>query len=177
MRDKTGQWNSTSKHENGVSHGFRGEALAAIRMLSNLTVSSKAANCSSTYMKTFEERGTDICNDCSVLAKSSIHIANSGTRVRVRHLFENLPARRKALRRNLEIFKVKEFIQRMSILYHDVSWLLVDANSKKTVTKLQSQLSVSARFMHFHGQQVLHKMQVRTQSVYPSAEEFFLAYQ
>lgn len=116
-------------------------------------------------MKTFEERGTDMDHDYSVLMKSSIPIVSSGTRVGVRQLFENLPARRKALRKNLEIFRVKEFIQRMSILYHDVSWLLVDANSAKTIFKLQSQPSVSARFMHYHGQQGLHKMKVRMQRV------------
>lgn len=141
-----------------------------------MTVSSKAANCSSTYVKTFEERGTDMYRDCSVLMKASIPIANSGTRVRVRQLFEKLPARRKALRGNLEIFKVKEFIQRMSILYHDVSWLLVDAHSAKTIIKLESLPSVSARFMHFHGQQGLHKMKVRMRRANPTISEFFLLY-
>ena len=114
--------------------------------------------------------------DCSVLMKASIPIANSGTRVRVRQLFEKLPARRKALRGNLEIFKVKEFIQRMSILYHDVSWLLVDAHSAKTIIKLESLPSVSARFMHFHGQQGLHKMKVRMRRANPTISEFFLLY-
>ena len=144
-------------------------------MLSSLTVTSKATNCSSTYVKTFEEQGPDMDQDCSILMKSSTPIVNSGTRVRVRQLFENLPARRKALRRNLEVFKVKEFIQRMSILYHDVSWLLVDENSAKTIIKLQSQPSVSARFMHYHGRQGLHKMKVRMHRIYPAVAEFLLS--
>jgi DNA mismatch repair ATPase MutL len=144
-------------------------------MLSSLTISSKAANCSSTYVKTFEESGTDMDQDFSNLMKSTIPIVNSGTRVRVKQLFENLPARRKALRRNLEIFKVKEFIQRMSILYHDVLWLLVDANSAKTIIKLHTQPSVSARFMHYHGQQGLHKMKVRMHWIYPAVAEFLLS--
>lgn len=153
MRDKSGEWNATSKYESGVSHGFRGEALAAIRMLSCMTLTSKTAECRTTYVKSFEMGKSN-------LRAASSGIIGSGTKVSVMQLFDRLPARRKAMRPNTELLRVKEFVQRMSILYHDVGWLLIDDSTGKIVMRLKPQASVSARFSAFHGQQVQIKMKV-----------------
>jgi DNA mismatch repair ATPase MutL len=160
LRDVAGEWNSTSKRENGSSHGFRGEALAATRTLSSMTITSKTGDCRSTYLKSFLKNEDNAGDDCSEITLSSTAIARSGTKVKVWHLFEGLPARRKAMRPNTEMIRVKEFVQRMSILYHDVDWLLIDERTGKTIMKLEVRPSVSARFSVFHGQQIQHKMKV-----------------
>ena len=153
MRDKSGEWNATSKYENGLSHGFRGEALAATRMLSSMTLTSKTVDCRSTYVKSFE-------HDKLTLKAATTGIIGSGTIVSVMQLFDRLPARRKSMRPNVELLRVKEFVQRMSILYHDVAWVLIDDSTGKIVMKLKPQASVSARFSAFHGQQIQLKMKV-----------------
>lgn len=164
LRDVAGEWNSTSKHENGSSHGFRGEALAATRILSSMTVTSKTGDCRSTYVKSFIKNEDNAGELCSEVNLSSSVIARSGTRVKVWHLFEGLPARRKAMRPNTEMIRVKEFVQRLSILYHDVDWLLVDERTGKIIMKLDVRPSVSARFSVFHGLQIQQKMKVNNTS-------------
>ena len=51
----------------------------------------------------------------------------SGTVVTVRNLFHNMPVRQKAIRQRLEREEasVREYVQRMSVLHHDISWTLV----------------------------------------------------
>lgn len=160
LRDKAGEWNSTSKSENGSSHGFRGEALAGTRILSSMTVTSKIADCRSTYVKSFGQQGGYAEQDHCTLKLSSSPIAHSGTIVKVSQLFSGLPARRKSIRPNVEMLRVKEFIQKMSILYHDVGWLLIDNCTDKIILKLELQPSVSARFSVFHGQEIQCRMKV-----------------
>ena len=155
LRDKVGEWNTTSKSQAGYSHGFRGEALAAIRELSVMSITTKAADSPSTYMKSFDE------DNCTIQLSSST-VLQSGSSVKVQQLFSQLPARRKAMKPSTEMLRVKEFIQRMSILNHDVTWLLRDEFTGKTLLKLLPQLSVSARFTEFHGNQVRSLMKVPT---------------
>lgn len=111
-------------------------------------------------MKSFlKNEGNATESSCEICLSSSA-IVQSGTKVKVWHLFEGLPARRKAMKPNTEMIRVKEFVQRMSILYHDVDWLLVDERVGKILMKLEPRPSVSARFSVFHGQQIQHKMKV-----------------
>lgn len=159
MRDKTGEWNATSKFENGISHGFRGEALAATRVLSSMTVISKTAESGSTYKKSFDQQGNQEF-DKRTFGLSRSSIIGCGTRVTAHQLFHRLPARRKSMRSSIELLRVKEFVQRMSILYHDVGWVLIDDSMGRVIMKLKPQVSVSARFAAFHGQQIQSKMKV-----------------
>lgn len=170
MRDKTGEWNSTSKYEENLLHGFRGEALAAIRALSIMTVISKTRDCKLTYAKSFRydhETGQDY----SCLKSSSSSLTTSGTKISVSELFERIPFRRKSVRTNIEVLRVKEFIQRISVLYHEVGWLLIEGATEKVIIKLAPQESVSARFAAFHGQTSQYKMKVR--QIFFSPSYFF----
>lgn len=162
LRDKVGEWNSTSKHEKGLSHGFRGEALAAARVLSTMTLTSKTEDCDRTYTKLFRELGN--CDEkihCNMTTASNSLILHSGTQVTIWQLFDRLPARRKSIQPHVEILRIKEFVQRMSMLYHDVGWLLINATTKKVLMKLVPEASVCARFSSFHGQEIQNKMKVR----------------
>lgn len=129
-------------------------------MLSSMTVTSKTGDCRSTYVKSFLTNEDNAEESYSEINLSSTAIARSGTKVKVWHLFEGLPARRKAMRPNTEMIRLKEFVQRMSILYHDVDWLLVDERTGSIIMKLEVRPSVSARFSVFHGQQIQQKMKV-----------------
>ena len=159
LRDKTGEWNVTSKHESGISHGFKGEALAAIRVLSSMTVTSKVSECPSTYVKSFNHHDHYELDECSFELSRS-HIVGSGTRVAVWQLFKRLPARKLSMRPNSELMKIKELVQRLSIIYHDIGWILVDDSTGRVIMNLKPQESVSARFSAFHGQHMQSRMKV-----------------
>lgn len=159
LRDKTGEWNVTSKYESGISHGFKGEALAATRVLSSMTVTSKISECSLTYVKSFNHHDHYELDKCTFELSRS-HIVDSGTRVAVWQLFKRLPARKMSMRPNSELIKIKEIVQRLSIIYHDVGWILVDDSIGRVIMNLKPQESVSARFSAFHGQHMQSRMKV-----------------
>lgn len=71
--------------------GFRGEALCSIAAVSNVTIASKTNDTDTGYQ--FEwEFGT--------LKNQSIKAMETGTTISVAHLFENIPARKKFLKKN-----------------------------------------------------------------------------
>jgi DNA mismatch repair ATPase MutL len=124
-----------------------------------MTVTSKTKDCESTYTKSFRhDHGTE--QDYSSLKCSISSLTTSGTKISVCELFERMPFRRKAVRTNIEVLRVKEFIQRISVLYHEVGWLLIDGSTEKVIIKLAPQESVSARFAAFHGETSQWKMKV-----------------
>lgn len=83
-----------------------------------------------------------------------------GTTVSVDGLFYNLAVRLKALRSDVEMNHVKEFMQRMSVLHHSIQMTLIDALRKKTVFRVKSQSSVSKRFISLHGLKLYLQLQV-----------------
>ena len=124
-----------------------------------MTVVSKTAESSSSYKKSFEQQGNQEFDKRS-FGLSRLSIVGSGTRVAAQQLFYRLPARRKSMRSSVELIRVKEFVQRMSILYHDVGWVLIDDSIGRVIMKLKPQVSVCARFAAFHGQQIQSRMKV-----------------
>lgn len=124
-----------------------------------MTVTSKTKDCKSTYTKSFRyDHSTE--QDYSSLKSSNSSLTMSGTKISVCELFERMPFRRKFIRTNIEVLRVKEFIQRISVLYHEVGWLLIEGSTKKVIIKLAPQESVSARFAAFHGETSQWKMKV-----------------
>ena len=71
--------------------GFRGEALAAISSVSNVTIVSKTKDA---------EMGTMLVSDCGTVNDLTEVGAADGTTVLVEHLFERVPARRKFLKKD-----------------------------------------------------------------------------
>lgn len=88
-----------------------------------------------------------------------------GTTVVIHHLFQNLPVRAKAVKREVEVSLIKEFLQKMSVLHHHISWLLVDHGRRTVLCDFPNQLSVSKQIINFHGMQVVSKLkEVRYES-------------
>lgn len=70
--------------------GFRGEALASIAAVSNVTLRTQRST---------DSAGTEIIIDGGEVVSKSPHPSNPGTTLSVRNLFYNVPARRKFLKR------------------------------------------------------------------------------
>ena len=103
--------------------GFRGEALAAISSVSEMTIISKTKNAESATMLSAEAgRVVDV----------SEVFAADGTTVVVNNLFYNVPARRKFLKKDAtEAMNVAALVERVALSRPDISiQLLIDSEEK-----------------------------------------------
>ena len=103
--------------------GFRGEALAAISSVSEVTIITKTADSDTAYMLTSE--GGKIVDISEVGAAD-------GTTVVVENLFYNVPARRKFLKKDsTEAMNVAALVEKVALSRPDISiQLLVDGEEK-----------------------------------------------
>ena len=123
------QRHATSKIQNRddldsiMTLGFRGEALAAISSVSEVTIITKTAEAQTAYMLTSE--GGKIVDISEVGAAD-------GTTVVVENLFYNVPARRKFLKKDsTEAMNVAALVEKVALSRPDISiQLLVDGEEK-----------------------------------------------
>lgn len=88
--------------------------------------------------------------------------AKYGTSIAVYNLFHNLSVRAKAMRADVEMAYVKDFMRRMSVLHHSINWLLVDKSKDRIIFHAPSHSSVAKRFISLHGLDVFLRMTVCT---------------
>ena len=109
--------------ESIMTLGFRGEALAAISSVSNMTIITKTAESDIGYMLTAEAGNVvDIAEVGTV----------DGTTVVVSDLFYNVPARRKFLKKDAtEAMNVAALVEKVALSRPDISiQLLIDGEEK-----------------------------------------------
>lgn len=109
--------------ESIMTLGFRGEALAAISSVSNLTIITKTREAETGYMLT-AEAGTVV--DIAEVG------AADGTTVVVSDLFYNVPARRKFLKKDAtEAMNVAALVEKVALSRPDISiQLVIDGEEK-----------------------------------------------
>lgn len=96
--------------------GFRGEALASIASVANVSIVSKCPDAIEAYKVEVDCGSKDEIKPCS---------ANAGTTIEVRNLFYKLPARRKFLRTaNTEISHIVEQFARIALAHINISMAL-----------------------------------------------------
>jgi DNA mismatch repair protein MutL len=103
--------------EQVASLGFRGEALASIASVCRFTLSSRQQG---------EEGGWQVSNDGKGELSAAVPCAlPPGTRIEVRDLFFNTPARRKFLRsERTEFLHVEEVLRRIALSRFDIAFSL-----------------------------------------------------
>lgn len=140
-------WNCTSK-----SSGCRGEALAAMATLGNLDIVSSCIDGSVQRLYTTNFKASpsviDVTKDFDL----------KGTVVRVKDIFGSYPVRRKALQKQIEISKIKDFVKQMSILNHTINWTLHDAVTHEVIFNAVPSKSVAARISFIYGSQIMSNM-------------------
>ena len=93
--------------------GFRGEALASIAAVSQMEIRTSRAE---------DEIGTLLCVEGSVLKRQEPVAQAPGTRIHVKNLFYNVPARRNFLKSNsVEMKHIIQEFQRVALARPDVS--------------------------------------------------------
>lgn len=109
--------------ESIMTLGFRGEALAAISSVSNMTIITKTKEADTAYMLTAE---------AGVVVDIAEVGASDGTTVVVSDLFYNVPARRKFLKKDAtEAMNVAALVEKVALSRPDISiQLLIDGDEK-----------------------------------------------
>src|SRR6204780_2323402 len=116
-RHATSKIASLKDLENVATLGFRGEALPSIASVSRLSLASRTAEAAHAWV--VDARDGEI----SAPAPASHGL---GTRVEVRDLFFNVPARRKFLRtENTEYQHIVRMLERMALSRFDVAFALI----------------------------------------------------
>lgn len=161
---RLGQWHETSKFIDTSSYGFKGEALAAISMIANVEITSKSR------MLPRKTYAVNI-NQGNYLSLPVCDRLSQGTTVKVTGIFESLPVRQISSRISIELNRIKEFVQKMSMLHHSISWLLVDSGMISTGTlspirrrmlyQSSSQPSVASQFIRCHSRNLFQTLKVR----------------
>ena len=117
-RHATSKINSLTELENVATLGFRGEALASIASVSQLTLTSRTADAAHAW----EITGVQNLDQKSTVAPSS---GAPGTTVDVLDLYFNTPARRKFLKtEQTEFGHCAEVVRRIALSRPDVSFSL-----------------------------------------------------
>lgn len=114
--------------------GFRGEALASIAAISRFSLSSSQTDDGLGFEVTVDTALDH--NDPEISLKNAITpkpIAHArGTRVVIRDLFYNVPARRKFLKSvATEYSHIEEVIRRMALVHFDVAFVLIHQDQRK----------------------------------------------
>jgi DNA mismatch repair protein MutL len=129
---------------NILTFGFRGEALASIAAVAEVTLKTRTAD---------EEIG------CQVEFAASEHISTSeaatpkGTNISVRNLFYNVPARRKFLKSdNVEFRHIVEEFTKVALTRPEIAFTLM--HNGKSIYVLGKAKSLKYRIMDLLGQNV-----------------------
>jgi DNA mismatch repair protein MutL len=123
QRHATSKISKKEDLEGIMTLGFRGEALAAISSVSEMTIITKTKEADTAHMLTAEAG--------KVVDLSEVYAAD-GTTVVVSNLFYNVPARRKFLKKDsTEAMNVAALVERVALSRPDISiQLLVDGEEK-----------------------------------------------
>ena len=103
--------------EHTYSMGFRGEALASIASISELTMMTKTA----------EENGTKITAEAGEIVEIEEIGIPVGTTIMVEKLFFNTPVRYKFLKNDATEFRyIKEWVQKTALVNSDIAFKLIN---------------------------------------------------
>lgn len=126
QRHATSKISSLEDLEAVTSLGFRGEALSSMASVSHLKLSSRTADA---------EHGWQVSIKSGIPGTALPAAGEQGTRVELRDLFYNVPARRKFLRADrTEFLHIDELVKRLALAHFDVGFELI--HDGKSVRKL-----------------------------------------
>src|SRR5262249_46601699 len=145
--------------------GFRGEALSSIGGVAQVTVQSRrrppltppdeiaSGDSPGVISHSVEEVGAEISSNGGVLSPVRVWTGSAGTRVEVRHLFFNVPVRRKFLRTaSTEMGHICEIFTRIAMAKPGIH-LVLKHNGKK-VYEVSSSDDLLGRIGIFFGREV-----------------------
>ncbi|XP_041954139.1 DNA mismatch repair protein Mlh3 isoform X2 [Alosa sapidissima] len=150
--DRVGNRYNTSKCscledlENLRFYGFRGEAMASIISLSGLVeISSRTKLSTKTFVKVFNSgQSVGVCE--AETARPS-----AGTTVTICNFFCNMPVRKKCLDPVLEMERIRQRIEAISLMHPSVSFTMKKECTGAMLVQLSKVKSIYYRFAQIHG--------------------------
>lgn len=131
-----------------ASFGFRGEALASIGGVAQVTLQSRAAD---------QPRGAEVTCHGGILSAPRDWNGACGTRLEVRHLFYNTPVRRKFLRTiPTEIGHITEVFTRLALAHPHLHLTL--RHNGKPVYQVAAGMQLLDRLAVFFGSEVSNQL-------------------
>ena len=127
-----------------LTFGFRGEALASIAAVAEVTLRTR---------RPADEVGTEVVFDASRLVSQQEVAAPAGSSFAVRNIFYNVPARRKFLKSdNVEFKHIVEEFTRIALTRPDVSFTL--SHNSRDIYVLKPAKSLKFRILDLLGSSV-----------------------
>ena len=129
--------------EHTYSMGFRGEALASIASISELTMMTKTA----------EENGTKIIAEAGEIVEVEEIGIPVGTTIMVEKLFFNTPVRYKFLKNDATEFRyIKEFMQKVALAHPEIAVKLI--NDGKQIFRSSGSSKIEDVVYLFYGKDI-----------------------
>ena len=147
-RHATSKIRSSQDLSKVLTMGFRGEALASIASISEVTLSSKKENSNQGYTYTVKGNKKGIVEECQ---------CQNGTNIIVRDLFFNVPVRYKFLKNdNSEFQKIKKVVIRLSLANLNISFKLI--NEGKLVLKTSGNTKMQDAVYELFGKDIARNL-------------------
>ena len=131
-----------------LTYGFRGEALASIAAVSEVSLKTKKRNV---------ETGTEVrFAESNFVSQETISISE-GTNISVRNLFYNVPARRKFLKSdNAEFRNIISEFSRIALCHPEEALKLI--HNKKDIYVLRPVQNIKQRVLEICGREVIKEL-------------------
>ena len=126
--------------------GFRGEAIPSIASISNFELKTSTG-----------EKGTTVIYQYGKFISCDESDSKKGTDIKVKKLFQNVPARLKYIRSiNAEFANIQTYLERLSLSHHDISFTLI--NNGKIVYKTNGNGNLLEVISNIYGLNVAKNM-------------------
>ncbi|XP_053553001.1 DNA mismatch repair protein Mlh3 [Bombina bombina] len=146
MRYFTSKCHSLKDLEDLKFYGFRGEAIASIaEMCSVVEISSKKKNAARTFTKLFQNGKSQHVHE------AELNRPCYGTTVTVFNLFYSLPVRRKCMDHVIEIERIRQRVEAVSLIHPSISFSLKNDASFSVILQLPKTKDVCSRFCQIYG--------------------------
>ncbi len=147
-RHTTSKIKNTNDLFNIMSLGFRGEALASVAEISNLKITTKTKN---------EDVGNFIEIEGGKIIDQGITGSNTGTKIEIRDLFYNVPARKKYLKSNeVEFNHILKVVTKYALIRENVSIKLF--RDKKEILNSQKTSMLLDKIIFIYGAEIAKEM-------------------
>ncbi|XP_043998243.1 DNA mismatch repair protein Mlh3 isoform X2 [Gambusia affinis] len=132
--------------ENLKCYGFRGEALASIVSLATLVeISSRTRLSVKTHVKLFKDgQGMDVFEEEAVRP-------SAGTTIIICNFFHNMPVRRKRVDAVLEVERIRQRVEAVSLMHPSVSFTLKNDYTGVMMVQLPKARDTYHRFVQIHN--------------------------
>lgn len=146
IRYCTSKCSSVDDLDNLCFYGFRGEAIASmVAMATVVEITSRTKTSVKTFVKRFHE------GKASDVFEAQTTRPAAGTTVLICNFFHNMPVRRKRMDSVLEVERVRQRVEAISLMHASVSFTVKRDCSGTLLVQLPKARNTYYRFVQIHG--------------------------